>query len=226
VRALHHYESLGLLTPSHRSAAGHRLYGRRDIERLQQICSLRQLGLSLEEIRECLVERRLSVRQVVKFHLRRARMVLNAQHVLVRRLESLDSRLNTGPDIEPEEFIRTMEAIVMSEKYFTSEQQDILRQRREIVGEERIRQVEQHEWPTLIAEVKAEMEKGTDPSDARVKELARRWQALVEEFTGGNPGIAAGVAKQYKEQDPNPAQRHGMPLTREMFAYIGKAMGG
>jgi hypothetical protein len=117
-----------------------------------------------------------------------------------------------------------MEVIVMSEKYFTDEQQEWLRQRREIVGEERIRQVEQHEWPTLIAEVKGVMAKGTDPADATVQELARRWKGLVEEFTSGNPGITQGVARQYKEQSPNPAQRHGMALTREVFEYIGRAM--
>jgi hypothetical protein len=113
--------------------------------------------------------------------------------------------------------------MMTSEQYFTPEQQELIRTRREIVGEARIRQVEQHEWPTLIAEVKSEMDKGTDPTSARVKDLAKRWKALVEEFTGGNAGIAAGVARQY-QQDPNPAQRRGMPLTREMFEYIGKAM--
>ena len=113
----------------------------------------------------------------------------------------------------------------MSEPYFTPEQQDFILRPRKIVGEDRIRQVEEHEWPTLIAEVKAEMDKGTDPSSDRVKDLARRWKGLVEEFTGGNAGIAQSVARQYREQDPNPAQRHGMPLTREMFEYIGKAMG-
>jgi DNA-binding transcriptional MerR regulator len=223
VRALHHYEALGLLRPAHRNRAGHRLYGKRDIERLQQIRSLKQLGLSLQEIRECLVDRRMSVRRVVKLHLERARAALSAQHSLVRRLESLNARLGTGRDVPVEEFIRTVEAMTMSEQYFTPEQQELIRKRAEIVGAERIRQVEQHEWPTLIAEVQAEMDKGTDPSSPRVKELAKRWKGLVEEFTGGNLGIAAGVAMQYKE-DPNPAQRRGMPLTREMFEYIGRAM--
>ena len=44
----------------------------------------------------------------------------------------------------------------MAEQYFSADQQEFIRQRREIVGEDRIRQVEQYEWPTLIAEVKAE----------------------------------------------------------------------
>ena len=225
IRALRHYESLGLLKPSHRSSAGHRLYGRRDVERLQQIRSLRQLGLSLTEIRECLVDRRMSVRKVVTLHLDRARTMLGAQQTLVRRLESLKARLDSTRDVPVEEFARTVEAITMSEQYFTPEQQEFIRKRRDIVGEDRIRQVEQHVWPTLIAEVQAEMDKGTDPSSARVKDLAKRWKALVEEFTGGHTGVAEGVRRQYQEQDPNPAQRHGIPLTREMFEFIGKAMG-
>ena len=51
VRTLHHYDAIGLLSPSARSEAGYRLYERRDLERLQQILFFRELGFSLEEIR-------------------------------------------------------------------------------------------------------------------------------------------------------------------------------
>ena len=51
VRTLHYYDEIGLLSPSHRSEAGYRLYSAEDIARLQQIKSLRQLGFRLEEIR-------------------------------------------------------------------------------------------------------------------------------------------------------------------------------
>ena len=45
VRTLHHYDEIGLLSPSRRTASGHRLYGAGELARLQQIKSLRQLGL-------------------------------------------------------------------------------------------------------------------------------------------------------------------------------------
>lgn len=51
VRTLHHYESIGLLVPERQANSGYRLYGRVDIERLYRIRALRQLGLSLTEIR-------------------------------------------------------------------------------------------------------------------------------------------------------------------------------
>ena len=56
VRTLHYYEEIGLLSPSHRTETGYRLYAEDDIIRLQQIVSLRQIGFSLAQIRQCLEE--------------------------------------------------------------------------------------------------------------------------------------------------------------------------
>jgi DNA-binding transcriptional MerR regulator len=54
VRTLHHYEAIGLLTPSGRTASGYRLYDDDALLRLQQIVIGRELGLPLEEIRRSL----------------------------------------------------------------------------------------------------------------------------------------------------------------------------
>jgi DNA-binding transcriptional MerR regulator len=54
VRALHHYDEIGLLVPSGRTEAGYRLYDQDDLLRLQQILILRELGLALEEIKRSL----------------------------------------------------------------------------------------------------------------------------------------------------------------------------
>ena len=69
VRTLHHYDSLGLLRPSERSPAGYRLYGAEDVVRLQKIVSLRQLGFSLDAIRDCLDTPGLSLGRVLEMHL-------------------------------------------------------------------------------------------------------------------------------------------------------------
>jgi DNA-binding transcriptional MerR regulator len=50
VRALHHYEEIGLLVPSGRSEAGYRLYSAAELERLQEILGWRALGFQLSEI--------------------------------------------------------------------------------------------------------------------------------------------------------------------------------
>lgn len=51
VRALHHYDAIGLVCPSHRSAAGYRLYVEDDLQRLQQTLLFRELGFGLETVR-------------------------------------------------------------------------------------------------------------------------------------------------------------------------------
>jgi DNA-binding transcriptional MerR regulator len=54
IRALHHYDRLGLLKPSGRTAAGYRLYTDRDLVRLEQIVALKFIGFPLSQIREVL----------------------------------------------------------------------------------------------------------------------------------------------------------------------------
>src|SRR4029450_34414 len=54
VRTLHHWDSIGLLSPSERSPAGHRGYTEADLVRLGQVLGLRRPGLGLESIGVCL----------------------------------------------------------------------------------------------------------------------------------------------------------------------------
>ena len=65
VRALHHYDEIGLVTPSARSEAGYRWYGAEDLRRLQQVMSFKLLGFSLEEIRRLLSDPGLDVREAL-----------------------------------------------------------------------------------------------------------------------------------------------------------------
>src|SRR5512143_296680 len=55
-RTLRHYDHIGLLKPSARSAAGYRLYGEADLLRLQQILFFRELDFPLADIQGILDE--------------------------------------------------------------------------------------------------------------------------------------------------------------------------
>jgi MerR family transcriptional regulator, thiopeptide resistance regulator len=220
VRTLHHYDQIGLLSPSHRTAAGHRLYVEDDVARLQQVASLRNLGFPLEEIRDVLNEKRMSPLQVVQLHAERLREQVKVQQRLVQRLDALAEGLRMAESVSADELIQSIEEITMFEKYYTPEQMDYLAQRREQVGEGRIKEVEA-EWPRLMAEVRAEMEAGTDPCDPRVQEMARRWKGLIEEFTGGNEGIRQSLGNLYQSENAV----HGMDMSamRPMMEYVGRA---
>jgi DNA-binding transcriptional MerR regulator len=50
IRTLHHYDQIGLLSPSGRSDSGYRRYEDADVERLHRILLYRELGFSLDEI--------------------------------------------------------------------------------------------------------------------------------------------------------------------------------
>jgi DNA-binding transcriptional MerR regulator len=220
VRTLHHYDEIGLLAPSHRTPSGHRLYGAGDLARLLQILSLRQLGFALDEIRECLNRPGFSPERVLALHIERLGERIEEQRRLRSRLEAVATRLRSAETVSVEDFLQTLEAITMFEKYYTPEQLREIEERGRALGPERIREVEA-EWPRLIAEVRAEMDTGTDPASETVQALARRWKALVDEFTGGNPEIERSVARLYREE---PGARERMGLDAQIFEYINRAM--
>ena len=51
VRTLHHYDQIGLVTPTERTDAGYRLYDEDDLARLHDVLTWRALGFPLQEVR-------------------------------------------------------------------------------------------------------------------------------------------------------------------------------
>src|SRR5215208_3956673 len=225
VRTLRYYDEIGLLSPSRRSEGGHRLYTAEDVVRLQRIKSLAQLGFTLREVRGCLDRPDFPLERVVRLHLARLKEKIELQRRLCDRLERVSSRLSSGEAVSSEGFIETvMEVIDMSERldrYYTPEQLEYLEQRRNEVGEARIREAEA-EWAELMEKVRAEMEAGTDPSNERVQGLAARWMGLVGEFTGGDSGIERSRGNMWQQEE----NIHGIVTgeVREMGRYVSAAM--
>ena len=81
VRTLHHYDEIGLLSPSERTPAGYRLYTAADLIRLQHVVVYRRLGFALEEI-ALLLENPESVEE----HLRRQRAAVMSRLDEMRHL--------------------------------------------------------------------------------------------------------------------------------------------
>jgi DNA-binding transcriptional MerR regulator len=90
IRTLHHYDAIGLLVPSERSAAGYRLYTDDDLVRLQQILIGRELGLALEEIRKLLDDPGFDRRQAL---LRQRAQLAERQERTTRMLHAVDAVL-------------------------------------------------------------------------------------------------------------------------------------
>jgi len=93
IRTLHHYDEIGLLSPSGRSAAGYRIYEEADLERLQRILFYRELGFSLEEIATIVDDPRTDV----VGHLRRQRELLTER---IKRLRSMVATIDYEMEAE------------------------------------------------------------------------------------------------------------------------------
>ena len=222
VRALHHYDEIGLLVPRLRTPSGHRLYDRADVERLQQIQSLRLMGIALDEIRRLLDGAALSARQVIEMHLARLQEQIAEQTRLAERLTTLARYLDETEHVTVDELCRRIEATTKMEQYFTPEQLAVLTERRTAVGAERAQQV-RAEWAEIIPKVRTAIDGGVDPTAPEILAIARRWRALVHEFTGGDPAIARAVQTMYEHEAPTIQRVHGPVPTPDMFPYMARA---
>jgi DNA-binding transcriptional MerR regulator len=200
VRTLHHYDELGLLTPSERTQGGHRLYTAQDVQRLYRLLALRSLGLPLDEIRTLLDGD--GVAETVQRH--RARV--DQQIAALTELRARLGRLLDGGEHSNQRFLEALEAMSMFEKYYTPEQLQQLDERRKQFGPEQIKAFED-EWKDLYAQVRRHREGGTDPADPAVQQLVTRSGELIKIFTGGDPGIEASLKRMYEQEGPERASR-------------------
>ncbi len=231
-KALRLYEQRGLVAPL-RSAADWRTYGPAQIARLHQVLALKRLGLPLSRIAELLSGRLASLDALLELQeqtlvresgrvdhalslVRAARAKLAKGDALsIDDLATLTTETTMTTKATPEEMKAIFDPI--SAKYFTPEETKALIQRK--FDQPAVTA----NWESLIAEAKALMAKG-DPGSPAAMDLARRWQALVDQFTGGNPAIATKIRAVWSEAMADPKAAPKLPLNPEIFAFVGKAM--
>lgn len=227
VRTLHHYDEIGLLRPSGRTdsvhGAGHRRYTSVDLARLQQILSLRQLGFSLDEIRDAITKPGFDPLTVLRLHLARANELLKSQHQLCVRLAELTGHLERAEEVSAETFLKTVEATIMAENHFNlpPDQAAALAAHWAKFSQADIEAV-QNEWPVLIDKVKEAMAAGTDPRSPEVRALAERAAELTRMFSGGNASVESQLKQRY-ETDPELQKKTGVDPA--WMAYLAKARG-
>lgn len=98
VRALRHYEEIGLLSPSSRSASGQRLYGPQSVEQLYRISALQRLGLSLTQVQTALAENQTDAVTLIGDHLRAVEERLVVENRLRSRLVQVVQTLGNDED--------------------------------------------------------------------------------------------------------------------------------
>jgi DNA-binding transcriptional MerR regulator len=227
VRALHHYDRLGLLRPKQRSHAGYRLYSPQDFARLEQIVVLKFLGIPLKQIHGLLqsganlaaaLQHQQNVLSERKLQLDRAiRAIGNAQRSVQSRKEP-DWKL--FPYIVKE--IEMQKNIEWKGKYFSAEAKSRVSARRSQFSPE-FQEKANKDWEQLYADVAASLDE--DPAGTKGQALAARWRKLVHDFTGGDPEILKGLQAMMKDKAnwPEGAQK-GNFAKPELQEFLTKAL--
>lgn len=225
VRALHHYDRLGLLRPKQRSPAGYRLYSLQDLARLEQVVVLKFLGMPLKQIR-----RLLQAESGLGEALGRQQVVLAEKRTqLDRAIQAISNaqksvRGRGAPDWKLFQYIvqeiEMQNSMDWTKKYYSSEAQANVEERKKLWSPELQERVSR-EWAQLFADVEAAL--GEDPASAKAQALAVRWRELLKGFTGGDPEIQKGLNKMYADQANWPEQtRQAYAIKPEIMEFMMK----
>ncbi|HZC19971.1 MAG TPA: MerR family transcriptional regulator [Rubrobacteraceae bacterium] len=100
-RTIKYYEEIGLVEPEGRSQGGFRLYGEREVERLERILRMKGMGYSLAAIREILAVRDVAQEADKVTVLRTA-----IEHLKEREREATERIRQMGEDLRRAETLR------------------------------------------------------------------------------------------------------------------------
>lgn len=231
VRALHHYDRIGLLQPSSRSENGHRRYGELDLLRLQQILTLRYLGFPLRQIGTLLDRPDFDL--VASLRIQRG--ALRDRIAELERIEAalgdlVEQRLATGhwdwklvtdASATVHRELERKGETQMAAYYSPEEMKNQFEELAAEVTPEGVRQIEQS-WAALLAEIRANYD--LDPASARAQELAARWNTLREETFRGRRKLMETVAHNYQEGVYADQQAAGLAPSAEDSAFVQRAI--
>lgn len=209
IRTLHHYDSIGLLSPSARTQAGYRLYQHGDMDRLHRIMALRKFGLSLADISNALAGPSLPLASIVAQQIAMLERQIAQASNLRERLHALQSQLAQGQEPELAEWLTTMELMTMYDKYFSPEELQQL----PLLSNAAVEQ----QWKELVARVRALKASGAGADDARAQALATEWMVKLVRDTGAHPGLFARLNDMHAQE---PSMQQTTSIDADLMQFI------
>jgi DNA-binding transcriptional MerR regulator len=234
VKALRLYEQHRLVAPR-RTAAGWRVYGPAELTALHQVIALKRLGLPLARIAVLLSGRAVGLDKILALQeqalvreadktalalglVRAARAKLARREALtVDDLTTLT--LETTMTAKPNKEVLKAIFDPLIARHYEPGELETLKARADQFDPADI----ERQWDELFAQARSLMAKGDTGSPAAIA-LARRWQALTEQFTQGDAGLSERAAKVWKDAMADPAAKDKLPMDPAMWAFVGKAM--
>lgn len=192
IRTLHHYDRIGLLSPSARTPAGYRLYQHSDLTRLHRIMALRKFGLSLAEIATSLNHPELPLAAIVQQQITMLEQQIAQAASLRDRLQALHRQLAQGQEPELSEWLTTMEQMSMYDKYFSPQELQQL----PMLSNPSVEQ----EWQALVSRVRALLDSGIDAGSQQAQAIATEWMVKLAHDTNADPRLFSRLNAMHEQE--------------------------
>lgn len=229
VRTLHHYDRIGVLKPTHYDRNGFRLYGEADFARLQQITTLKFIGFSLNQIKEILRGKEFDLAETLQLQRKIIQAQRNRLNLVLEAINRAEKVFEQDGATDWESFNQIIEVINMEQnmdwtkKYYSDSAQAKIEERKNLWSPELQERVTR-DWNELTKDIEAAIADGAAPSDERAQKLAARWNALINEFTGGDKEIREGLNKMYADEKNWQKTSWKKPYSDEVQNFIVEAM--
>lgn len=215
VRTLHHYDEIGLLSPSVRTDAGHRLYNTKDISCLHRIQALKQLGLSLQQIAEIIQANSQPLPEIIAQQITNLEREMEQAAQLRIKLIRLQNSLQTGNEPDMTSWLDTLALMNVYEKYLTVEEIEELNNHALAVKHEI-----EYDWPEMVKKLQFIMDQKIPADAEEVTDFVILWTEMLDRLVGHNPNLLLKVHSMSSETEMQ-IQRGISPA---MMAYLGEAM--
>lgn len=212
VRALHHYDSIGLLCPSGRSESGYRLYSRDDLARLHGIQTLRRMGLPLGDIAQLLDGGAVTLPAILAQQIGTLDQEIVQATALRERLTIMQMILAGGGQPEIDDWLASLSMMSTFEQYFSAAELKLIFERWKSSAAE---------WPPLVQAIRDAMVRGMPSDSIELQPLARRWMDLSARWMNGDVTLLQRWRGMLIEQSSLPLPSG---MDRALLEYIDQAI--
>jgi len=209
-RTLRYYDQIDLLKPARTNSSGYRIYGRPEVDRLQQILFFRELGVSLDRIKEIMTSPSFDGNKALIEH--RAKLLEKRSQLdqLIANVESTLAQSEGGKKMTNEEKFEGFKQTLIDDnekKYgkeirakYGDDQIDLTNQKIMNMTETQHADVEQLEAAVLdaLAEAMTTGDPASEPAQQAV-ELHRQWLSYY--WNSYSKEAHAGVAQMYVDDE-------------------------
>lgn len=210
VRTLQYYDEIDLLKPEYINEHGHRFYDAGSFSRIFVIISLKNMGMSLNDIHQYVNNNSFDIRVFIEAEKRRVEAeVMNLQLRLIR-LSRLNEQIIEKQEVTPA--LLPLFSQIVSDTTFSQSQIDNLIKN----GDEKLA-FNIKDWNTFIKNLNYCFENKLSVKDKKAIQCIRYWKESVLEANQVHDDMVEYAEELYQR---NPSNAYG--ITEETYKYLTK----